>query len=292
MENNLKQDAGQNWKIVRSRVCVRALLIFLGIILMQMLAYMVCVAGMVVWSAFLGKDSASLVSSLARINMSGSFLIWVSLVSAILSMIWCGILYRKSSWREKGFDYKKAFCLKNVLSEIGVGVGGCIVLTIFLTFLASIIPQAFSFYNTVMDQLTDSSTTVTIVYVLLVGPISEELIFRGAILDRFYLAFPFFIANMLQAALFGLYHMNLIQGLYAFCLGFLLGMICHASGSILASIFTHILFNGTSYALDFLFPEGQEMQILQVVVLVLIGALVFVLGFLHLLGIYQQKENK
>lgn len=283
---------GQNWKLVRSRVCVRALLIFLGIILMQMLAYMICVAGLFVWSAFMGKDSGALLSSLAGINVSGDFLIWVSLVSAFLSMIWCGILYKKSSWRVKDFDYGAAFCLKNTLSAIGVGVGGCITLTMFLSLLSAVIPEAFSFYNTVMEQLTDNSMAVTVIYVLLVGPVSEELIFRGAILDRFYLAFPFLAANILQAVLFGLYHMNLIQGLYAFCLGFVLGMIRYGMGSILASVFVHILFNGTSYALDILFSEGQVIQLWQMLVSILGGLLLFVFGFAHFIRIYRQKEGR
>ena len=135
----------KNWKIVRSRVCIRALLIFLGIILMQMLAYMICMAGMFVWSAFMEKDGGNVISSLAGINVSGDFLIWVSLVSALLSMIWCGILYKKSSWRTSGFDYKAAFCLKNTLSAAGVGAGGCIALTMFLSFLSMVVPRYLRF---------------------------------------------------------------------------------------------------------------------------------------------------
>jgi len=258
---------------------------------MQMLAYMICVAGMVVWTAFMGKDSGALMSSLAGIHVSGNFLIMVSLVSAFLSMIWCGILYKKSSWRVEGFDYKAAFCLKNTLSVIGIGVGGCIVLTMFLSFLSTVIPEAFSFYNTVMEQLTDSSMAVTVVYVLLVGPVSEELIFRGAILDRFYLAFPFLAANILQAFLFGLYHMNLIQGLYAFCLGFVLGIIRYGMGSILASMSAHILFNGTSYVLDLLFPEGWSIELWQMFIMILVGGVFFGLGFVHFLKIYQHNAG-
>lgn len=267
----------ENWKIVRNRVCIRALLIFLGIVLMQMLAYMVCVIVMLAGAMAGGEGRISL-SELPQSVESGEFMIWVSLVSALLSMIWCGILYLKSDWREPDFDYRRAFNIRNTAAVFGAGIGGCLVLTMFLTFLAMLIPQAFSAYNTVMDSLTDSSLTVTVVYVLIVGPISEELIFRGAILDRFYLAFPFLLANLLQAALFGLYHMNLIQGLYALCLGFVLGLIRQATGSILASILAHILFNSTSYGLDLLFPAGQEIELWQMLCLAVSGLLLSVLS--------------
>lgn len=269
MKNYQKQE--ENWKIVRNRVCIRALLIFLGVVLMQVLAYMVCVAGMTVFAFLSGGDGLSKLAGLANAEELGKFMVWVSLVSALFSMIWCGILYKKSTWREKPFDYGRAFCLKNVLAICGTGVGGCIVLTMFLSILAMMIPQAFSSYNAIMEHLTDTSMAVTLIYVLLVGPASEELIFRGAILDRFYLAFPFLLANVLQAALFGVYHMNLIQGIYAFCLGFALGIIRQVTGSILASVLTHILFNSTSFGLGLLFPADREMQVWQIVIFLFAG---------------------
>lgn len=282
------QNQEENWKIVRNRACIRALLIFLGVVLMQVLAYMVCVAGMTVIALLTGGDGFARLAGLANAEELGKFMVWVSLVSALFSMIWCGILYKKSTWRERPFDYRRAFCLKNVLAICGTGVGGCIVLTMFLSFLAMMIPQVFSSYNAIMENLTDTSMAVTLIYVLLVGPVSEELIFRGAILDRFYLAFPFLLANALQAVLFGVYHMNLIQGIYAFCLGFVLGVICQVTGSILASVLTHILFNSTSFGMDLLFPADEELQVWKIVILLLFGLAICVFSLRYLWERYKK----
>jgi hypothetical protein len=38
---------------------------------------------------------------------------------------------------------------------------------------------------------------------------------------------PFWVANILQAVLFGIYHMNPLQGIYAFFIGLFLGYVCH-----------------------------------------------------------------
>ncbi|MFQ7713992.1 MAG: type II CAAX prenyl endopeptidase Rce1 family protein [Agathobacter rectalis] len=38
-------------------------------------------------------------------------------------------------------------------------------------------------------------------------------------------ALPFALANLMQAALFGLFHLNWIQGIYAFALGIVLGYV-------------------------------------------------------------------
>lgn len=280
----------KNWRIVRNRVCIRALLIFLGIILMQMLAYMICVFGIMIYGVIAGQQTMEMFGNLAKADMGNStFVLAISLVSALLSGIWCGILYRKSDWRERPFNYRAALCGKNILSAVATGIGGCLFLKMFLSMLAAWIPEAFQSYNQVMGNLTDSSTMIAVLYVLLVGPVAEELIFRGAILDRFYLAFPFLTANILQAVLFGVYHMNLIQGIYAFCLGMILGLVRYVSGSILLSAMIHILFNATSYVTDYLFAGEEFLQIGVFIVLVLCGAILLFLGLRYWWSGFQKK---
>ena len=222
---------------------------------MQVFAYMVCVGGTMLYGLITNQRTTALLENLMQANTdNGTFMILISAVSALLSGIWCGVLYIRSDWREHPFSYRKAFSVKNVLAIAGAGAGGCVVLTFLLTGLAVVIPQAFSSYNHVMNQLTDKDIWLTVLYVLLIGPVSEELIFRGAILDRLYLAFPFWTANLLQALLFGIYHMNLVQWIYAFVLGAVLGLVRVSTGTIFASIGTHIIFNATSYVLHLVFP--------------------------------------
>jgi membrane protease YdiL (CAAX protease family) len=56
-------------------------------------------------------------------------------------------------------------------------------------------------------------------------------------------AFPFWVANFMQAFLFGVFHMNPLQGCYAFTLGLVLGYVCERGGSIYYAILFHFLFN-------------------------------------------------
>lgn len=283
MDINMDRDEGDmaNWKRVQVSVAVRAILIVLGALFMQMAALMICLvvaAGMAFAGG--GESRVEILNTFGRYARNRELLIWASLVSAVLMGIWCGILYRKSSWREEQMDYQRVFCLKNVLSILGIGAGGCIVLSVLLTMVATVFPQAFTSYNQVMEALTESGTVVNVVYVLLAGPVSEELIFRGAVFDRFYLAFPFVVANILQAALFGIYHMNLIQGLYAFCLGLALGLVRRATGSILSSMLVHIIFNSTSWLTDMLLPESTPGWV--VILLAAVSAVACILGLRHM----------
>ena len=70
----------------------------------------------------------------------------------------------------------------------------------------------------------------------------------------------------MQAALFGLFHLNWIQGIYAFALGIVLGYVCERGGSIYYSMGLHLLFNlwGT---LSGFFPDPGNSVVVFVVVM-------------------------
>ncbi len=117
--------------------------------------------------------------------------------------------------------------------------------TYLISFVAAIFPDWMRAYEKLMESagLDDTLTIAMFCYSVLLAPICEELIFRGVTLRQAEKCFPFWLANICQAALFGIFHMNMIQGIYAFCLGIILGYVCKKSNSIYNSILLHMLFN-------------------------------------------------
>ena len=113
------------------------------------------------------------------------------------------------------------------------------------TVVSTIVPRWLEQYKELLENagLDDNIGPLLLLYSVLLGPICEELIFRGVTLRLARKALPFWFANLFQAVLFGIYHMNWIQGIYAFAFGILLGYICEKGGSIYDSILLHILFN-------------------------------------------------
>lgn len=272
IENNMRRmQVGQ---------CIAALGLFLSVLLLQIFSVLI----------------VSIVYSITHNKfVLENYVMIVSALSALFSLAWCGYWYKKSTWRVEHFSYRKAFRGKTVLSIIGLAVGGCTSLSIALSILQMLVPQWFVTYQGVMDHFTVSAQGLVYFYVLLLGPISEEMIFRGAILDHFYLAFPFWAANLLQAALFGVYHGNLIQGLYAFALGLALGLIRKSTETILASMITHILFNATSYALQWIFPSGKQYTFYLFIVILCIAVPCFVYSLWYTIhttnAVFDGKEN-
>lgn len=92
------------------------------------------------------------------------------------------------------------------------------------------------------EQATMVSTTVTMfLYVSIVGPIVEELLFRGLVLRVFEPRGKLF-AMIASALLFAVFHGNLVQGIFAFSIGLVFAYVA-LEYSIKWSMVLHIFNN-------------------------------------------------
>ena len=99
-------------------------------------------------------------------------------------------------------------------------------------------------YESLIDTAgLNNPSPLLFAYAVFAAPLNEELAFRGVTLSHARQHMPFWFANTLQALMFGLLHMNIIQGTYAFLIGLFLGSICAYGGSIFFSMLFHICFN-------------------------------------------------
>lgn len=76
------------------------------------------------------------------------------------------------------------------------------------------------------NRVSDSQYGVVFLFGLflygIVSPLAEEVVFRGIIYHRMKKYYPVMAAVFLSALLFGLYHGNLVQGIYGFLMGSLI----------------------------------------------------------------------
>ena len=109
-----------------------------------------------------------------------------------------------------------------------------------------------------MEQSGIGTNYMVIFATVLLAPIGEELIFRGLTMKYAEKAFRrFWAANLLQAFLFGVAHMNWVQGVYAFFGGLVLGWVAHRYKSVVFSMIMHFAVNsfstfGGDYALGWI----------------------------------------
>lgn len=83
--------------------------------------------------------------------------------------------------------------------------------------------------------------------VCLLGPVVEEILFRGLIYDAFCQVLPAGLAVVFQAVLFGSVHGSNIWMIYTGLMGLLLGYVRKHTGSLWPTIALHIAYNSASY---------------------------------------------
>lgn len=108
-----------------------------------------------------------------------------------------------------------------------------------------------------VNRLTELTTQMTFplaLHVTLVGPLAEELFFRGVILPR-VIPYGQKTALVFSALLFALYHVNVYQFFYAFGMGLLLGALYLKTGSLRAGFLLHAAVNMLGGVLPLLILE-------------------------------------
>lgn len=149
-------------------------------------------------------------------------------------------------------DYRKAFTAKNVLCLCGIGFFGQYAINLILTFLYVAVPGVFKEYENLVENfnIDIGSPVLMIFFVCLFGPLVEEVIFRGMIYGKLRRAFSILPSAVISGVIFGIYHMNWVQGIYAAIFGILLAYVYERTQTIWGSVLLHVIFNSSSYIIS------------------------------------------
>ncbi len=115
------------------------------------------------------------------------------------------------------------------------------------------------------DKMEDTFQALThnilgFVSISILGPLLEEVLFRGAIQGYLMRRYNPMVAIITASLVFGIVHMNPIQTVYASCLGFVFGWIYYRTGTLLPVILGHILNNFLASSLMISGIDESEMQ--------------------------------
>lgn len=116
--------------------------------------------------------------------------------------------------------------------------------------------------------LSTGSIMLQLISVGIVGPVFEELTFRGYIQDRLASRMNKHVAIVLAAAIFGIYHGNLPQFVSATLGGILYGYLYMMTGSLWVSIIGHCANNSVIIFLENFIPDTNVASIVLDIVLV------------------------
>lgn len=196
----------------------------------------------------------------------------ITSIALVLGLILAYFFYRKDHVVPSKILFRKP---QNILFVLLLGAAASHGMSI----LFSLIPfgSAVQSYEAVQTEIFSGGVIFTILRAVILAPLCEELLFRGLVFRRLKNYTNFWVGALVSAALFGLYHMNLIQGIYAFLLGILLAGVYQKYDNLWAPVLLHFGANLLSVILVYTGMEYSAtwIYILDMVVMFAVSAAIW-----------------
>lgn len=167
---------------------------------------------------------------------------WMYLVSIAVGLLVVFFWKGKGYWRNEVFARNNPMTVGSFFSLLCVFLSAQFFFQLFslaLEWLLNLI--GFSAMGAVELASTSGSTVSMYIYISFLGPIAEELLFRGIVL-RTLKPWGKQAAIIISALVFGLFHGNVVQIPFAFAVGVVLGYVA-VEHSIWWAIVLHIINN-------------------------------------------------
>jgi CAAX protease family protein len=177
-------------------------------------------------------------------RMTDLNILYILIGSVLISLTVYVLIFRAN--QEPLFSYCNFSALK--MSQIGLAV----LLGLAFNYSLTMVDLLTSFYRFFPDHEKLMATLIggdfifTILIVGIMIPTFEEILFRGIVFNELRKHLSLGMAVMVQGLIFGIYHMNLLQGMYGTILGILAALVYLWYHSIWAPIFVHASFNTLS----------------------------------------------
>lgn len=171
---------------------------------------------------------------------------WLFLILTFASMSFALISYfiaRKKNYIEKT---ESKITPISILISILAGIGCFELANAISVVLALLLPDKLENYTNQMATVTNGSIIATLITIVFLAPIGEEVLFRGIIFSTLRKTNHVVIAIILQALLFGAFHLNWIQGIYVIPLALMTGFVANKYKSVIPGIMYPFSFNFSS----------------------------------------------
>lgn len=225
-------------KIGRYLKCVLPLLVMLGI---QVMASTVQLMRYILQYGLTAGTNAYMNETMQVLLVSDALVL-------LVFSLWYYVSVRKRK-KQQGISESSLFEVRDLGKLLLLAIGMQFLIGIFLGVWQLLDPTGMNAYSDLMDDAGIGTLSLLSVFTAaIVGPIEEELVFRGVTTEYLKRAgASFWLLNILQALLFGIAHLNLIQGSYAFFIGLVSGYLVLRYRSIFAGMAFHILFNAYNF---------------------------------------------
>ncbi len=159
----------------------------------------------------------------------------------------------------------------------GVGVSGVSLLWIMLAEQLPALKDSLNAMNMGNENIGGGSFLGAVVVAVIGAPLIEEIVFRGIVFRSLRRVSPPWVAILVSSVLFGLYHMNTVQIVYATLMGLVAGIIYEKSNNLLFPILVHVANNLVAAIQGFIpFESGDIiMNVISLIMIIPMGYIAY-----------------
>lgn len=177
------------------------------------------------------------------------YVLSANIVLKAVTLLVFGFWYKFREKKNIRPDYRGVLKVRVFLCLAGIGFFGQYAAGFLMTLIHVVMPSIFEDYEKIMQavSLDYASPCLMLFLVGILGPVAEEFLFRGVIYGKLRDVFTVTQAAVISGAIFGIYHKNFVQGIYAALFGILLAYIFEKTGTIWGAVLMHMIFNLSAY---------------------------------------------
>ncbi|MBS5823865.1 MAG: CPBP family intramembrane metalloprotease [Clostridium argentinense] len=141
--------------------------------------------------------------------------------------------------------------------------------------------QHFDTMDEILNPLYQGNLFIIILTIGIVAPFVEEFLFRGIVYKTLSKNISISAVIVIQGILFGIYHLNIIQAVYASLLGIIFGFIKYKTQSLWPAIAAHIANNIMAVIIPTI--AGDKFSSATCIIFIIIGLIgtIITLFFIH-----------
>lgn len=142
----------------------------------------------------------------------------------------------------------------------GAGVSGVSYLWIMLAEKIPALQRSLAAMDATNKEIEGGSSLGLILIVVVAAPFIEEFLFRGIVFRSMRKVIPRWYPLILSAAIFGAYHMNIVQAIYATFMGIVAAIMYEKTNNLMYPILVHVS-NNLIGAIQSFIPSETEVFI-------------------------------
>ena len=181
------------------------------------------------------------------------------LIYAVLILVFF-TLY-KLRGRKEISEQRTATNFKDVLGSLVVGFGICGISGLWIM-LAEQLPslqKSVEAMNAGAENIAGGNAFGTFMIAVIAAPVVEEILFRGIVLRSIRKFSPVWASILISSVLFGVYHLNIVQAVYATLMGIAAGILYEKKRNLLFPILVHFANNLITMLQGFAPSEVNEL---------------------------------